>query len=178
MKLTNTERLILINQFEIRKSLAKGKEDIASFDEKIGVLKEGHEILYRDLFAELNEDVPEDQGRFVLDVLDMYRAIETYKRENASDADVSKIPASSFRGFDGNDETAYYTLTRVLIKTQRKYTEQLQYEKKTDGFNSHMPLVPTYKKMHARWAKLGTPGTMMSKQVREVLGAEELTVKL
>jgi uncharacterized protein len=178
MKLSNTERLILINQFEIRKSLAKKKEEIAYFDERIRVLTEGHEILYRDLFAELNEEVPEDKGRFVLDVLDMYRAIETYKRENVSDANVSKIPGSHFRGYDGNEETAYYTLTRFLIKTQHKYTEQLSYEKSTDGFNSHMPLVPTYKKVHARWVKLGTPGTMTSKQVREVLGVEELTVKV
>jgi len=142
MKLTKFERLLLINQFSIRKHLEPQSADY--FDEMNKILSSGYEIFYGELAHWLHPDMPEEEGRFVLDVLDLFRAIERYKSEHSDDAEVVDHLWSHFMGFDGNNEGQYLDFARFLIKDQKKFAEQAAYEESTDGFNSHMPTKDMY----------------------------------
>src|SRR5258708_31181719 len=98
MKLTHVERVLLINQFSIRKVLEKTD----GYDQIIEILTQGYEMFYGDAFFNISGELSEADCRFVLDVLSMYEAIEFFKRSAPNDGEVMGSAGSSFFGFDGN----------------------------------------------------------------------------
>ena len=167
MKLTDIERLILINQFSIRKAVEKNDD----YDHLIKILTDGYELFYGDLVSHLSA-VPEDECRFVLDVLDMYRAIDDYKRANPKDMEVAELPWSSFPGFDGNNEAHLLGFAQFLIEDQEKFQEQRERKHETDGFNSHMPTVDIYRRMLAIWQGFGGRFKLTREQVVAILNRD------
>ena len=77
MELTKKDRVLLINQYKVLAALNKDEE--AYYLELIEVLERGYEIFYSLVDEWISEDMPEDEGRFVLNILDLYRAIEDVK---------------------------------------------------------------------------------------------------
>ena len=151
MELTKMDRIILINQYEILKRI--DSENLSYYDELIEILQNGYLIFYSDVDLSLSEEMPDEESKFVLDILDIYRIIEDYKRDNPGDKVIEQHLFSHFKGFDGNYESEYMAFTKFLFK-QGKFTEQLVYKEKTDNFNSHLPLVPLYKKMVDKWYEM------------------------
>ncbi len=152
MKLTKAERLLLINQFEIRRAFSRNDD---AYHEEIRILTEGHELHYDTLVSRLDEDIPEAKSQFVLSVLDMFDDIERYKRDNPGDSEIEKHPRSYFSGFDYNHEGEYATVVDFLIKTRELFAEQLADKRRPDGFNSHAPRVQVYTDMLRAWKSLG-----------------------
>jgi len=163
--LSDRDRLMLVNQFSILKAIEKTKD----YDEVIQVLREGYEIFYREGLLGLHDPVSDSDCRFVLDVLSLYRAIELYKEQTPSDKDARKAPWAHFLGFDGNNESGYMSFARFLIKTQRKFQEQLVYEKVTDEYNSHAPTLSMYREMLTRWTEMRRPLHLTKESVRKIL---------
>jgi len=151
MKLNQYERQALINQFSIRKALEKGNTE--SLDEKIEILRCGYEVFYSEVFGEAYPDdevMTKEEGKFVLEVLTMYRVLEAFKdRHPAEAAKLNEKLLSRFEGFDGNNESAHLGFTRFLIEEQGKFTEQVKYAKDTDNFNSHSQHLDAYGRMLA-----------------------------
>lgn len=90
---------------------------------------------------------------FVTDVLDMWRFIESgYSKLKAPDK--SKIEAAvphrgkdpKFPGFDGNNETSYMGIARMMIDGLGRWDSF-----KGRSLNSHMPTVSRYRKMLPKW---------------------------
>ena len=152
MEFTKLERIQLINQYEILKII--NPEEKENFEELIEILFNGYSILYSEIEGYLSEDMPVEEGVFVLDILSLYRDIEGFKFHNESNA-IRDHPHGSFSGFDGNDEGNYYSLAKFLIDKQKRFCEQEQYREKTDGFNSHWPMYSQYRNMIFRWERLG-----------------------
>ena len=146
MNLTKKDRLLLINQYKILAALKKDEED--HYLELISVLEHGYAIFYSMIDEWVSDDMSEEDGRFVLNILDLYRAIENVKRSSKDEA-LLKHPYSFFRGFDGNNETQHMAFARFVIETQGKFQEQRPYFLKNDNLNSHMPMVPKYEQMLA-----------------------------
>lgn len=173
MKLTKLERLLLMNQYYIRKAVEP--QDAEFFNEAIEILNRGYEIFYDDLVGAMSADMPLEDSRFVLEVLDMYRAIEDYKERYPQDVATSQHLWSHFGGFDGNNEGSCLAFTRFLIKKQEKFQEQLPYERRTDGYNSHMPTREIYARMLARYQAFGEPHPLTGEMVAEILQAAHRT---
>jgi len=144
MKLLKKERLLLINQYRILAALDKSEE--SHYLELIEILERGYSIFYSMIDEWVAEDMPEDEGRFVLEVLDLYRAIDDVKRASKDNRLVSHA-YGVFPGFDGNNESEYLGFCRFLIERQGKFQEQKQYLHKNDGMNSHMPMIGKYRRM-------------------------------
>jgi len=170
LKLSPFERVLLINQFEIRKATTKDKDTIEWLERMIEVLESGYEFYYREL-VERFSSFEEDESRFVMDVLDMYRRIEDYKGTNPKDDEIHKMPWSHFFGFDGNNESKYLGFVRFLFKQKSPelWVEQRKYAKKTDGYNSHMPTLDIYRRMLAKLESFGSPITLSREQVLAIL---------
>ncbi|HCC79694.1 MAG: hypothetical protein A2X25_08965 [Chloroflexi bacterium GWB2_49_20] len=149
MELTKKDRLMLINQYEILKVLDNDNKKF--YDELIEILKNGFEMFYSNIVEWLSEDMSHDAGQLVLDILSIYRGIETYKRNNPSDDEIANHYWGYFKGFDGNNEYAYRNFTLFLIEIQEKFTEQNIYKAKTDSFNSHGITLDKYKNMIEQW---------------------------
>ena len=152
MEFTIKDRLFLINQYEILKLLDKENEQ--QYSELIEILQSGYEIFYSDTFEWLSEAMPQAEGKFVLDILSIYRAIENYKEEHPEDGQVRNHVWGHFQGFDGNDEGMYRAFTLFLIETQGKFDEQVKYKGMTDSFNTHGATLYKYRSMVERWLAL------------------------
>lgn len=168
LKLTQVERLILLNQHKILRALADGTpgED----DHTTEVLEHGFEYSYNELANHLYEPFPADAGELVFNVLAMYDAIENYCRKHPDD--VASLKASgrtSFAGFDGNNEGAHLNFTKFVVKKKGMFAALAPYEKTTDGFNSHWPMVETYREQHRRWKTMGEPFDLTAEQFRAIL---------
>lgn len=144
MKLDKKDRLLLINQYKILAALDANEE--SHYLELIEILERGYSIFYSMIDEWVLEDMPEHEGRFVLDILDLYRSIEDVKRLT-KDERLIKHEYGIFLGFDGNNESEHLGFSRFIIQRQGKFQEQKQYLHKNDSMNSHMPMINKYRRM-------------------------------
>ena len=168
MKLSKLERLILINQYRILSELRPNESD--KYNELIEILENGFTIFYSEIGNWINDDIPEEEGKLVLDILSLYRIIDDYIRANPKHSfqDHSWI---YFRGFDGNHETSYMGFAQFLIIEQHKFSEQESYLEKNDNLNSHMPTLHKYQSMIEAWKDMGKKYKLTEDEIRKILDA-------
>lgn len=168
MELTKKDRIFLINQYRILSALNPGEAE--HYKELISILQDGYKIFYPLIDEWIDEDMPEEEGRFVLNILSLYRAIEDYKRRHGN-AEFREEPFQIFRGFDGNNETDYMAFCRFLIETQGKFSEQKAYFSENDNLNSHMPTSDKYRAMLEKWREFDESYNLTKDQVLEIIKA-------
>lgn len=144
MNLLKKDRVILINQYKILAALDRSQESY--YRELIEILEHGYSIFYSMIDEWISDDVTEADGRLVLNILDLYRAIEDVKRVT-KDERLLEHPFGVFPGFDGNNESEYLGFSRFLVERQGKFQEQEQYFQRNDRMNSHIPMVEKYHRM-------------------------------
>lgn len=168
LNLTKKDKIVLINQFRILSKLYPEEE--SHYSELIQILENGYSIFYSMLERWIDDEMPIEHGKFVLDVLDLYRAIEDTKRKYKNN-NLSGHHYSYFNGFDGNQEGEYFSFANFLINTQGKYTEQKDYLLRNDNLNSHFPMKEKYSRMLKKWLELGRNYSLTPEQVIEILDA-------
>jgi len=165
MELTDAERLILSNQYQILAKL-DNDEHYALMAE---TLRRGYKWLYDEYLEQtLWPNVDDDKAEFVVDVLDLY---STMKASYSELEDKSGIQASEveFPGFDGNNETDLMGFANFLLKHGR-FDDVLN----KGGNNSHMPTVEIYRRMLQAFQDMGEPTYPYSKeQIRQLLDARK-----
>ncbi|PYE36461.1 YfbU family protein [Psychrobacter fozii] len=166
MHFTKKERLILINQYKILSKLCP--DDSEHYNELREILEDGYEIFYSQIDEWISQDMSKSEGEFVLEILNLYRAIEDYKRMS-KDQEIIKNSYSYFRGFDGNNEGQYMQFARFLINKQNKFSEQKDYLRKNDNLNSHMPMIGIYKSMLSKWSSIGKPWNLSAQNINDIL---------
>ncbi|MGZ6347230.1 MAG: YfbU family protein [Anaerolineales bacterium] len=166
MEFTKFERIQLINQYEILKIINPGEKE--NYEELFEILFNGYSVLYDEIEGYISEDMPVDEGVFVLDIVSLYRDIEGFKAHNESKA-IKDHPYGNFSGFDGNNEGNYYRMAKFLIDKQRRFCEQEQYREKNNGFNSHWPMLSQYRNMIFRWERLGRKHHMSEAEILGII---------
>lgn len=166
MNFTKLERIQLINQFEILKNINPDEQEY--YEQLIEILTNGYAIFYSELENWLSDEMPVEEGEFVLNVLDLYRAIENFKSHNEANS-IIEHTFGYFHGFDLNEEGPYFLFVKFLIDKQKKFQEQGIHSDKTDHFNSHWPKLEKYKKMVAKWEKLGRKYELKEAEILEIL---------
>ena len=78
--LSKIQRLTLINQYKILAEL--DKENRKQYEEFIEILSSGYTVFYDTLTEWISDEMNEEEGEFVLDVLDLYCAVEVYEYRN------------------------------------------------------------------------------------------------
>lgn len=149
MELSKKDRLILVNQYRILQKLSKEGYEIADYESKITALLNGYTLHYEDLFDEFSEkELSVEESRYVLDVLELYRAIIFSYTRLCGENLVKKLTDKdvAFPGFDGNDESEYLSYARYFIEDLGRYDEIKQYAAECD-LNSHMNTTNRYKAM-------------------------------
>lgn len=167
MELTIKERFQLSNQFKILEKLyPEDKEYYARHREAI---ETGFELHYSWIFEHINSDtLSTEECQFVLDVLDMYSSFcHSFKEmETPTDLTADKI---KFPGFDGNNETMYMAYTRYFINDLNRFGDIK--DSSLTSYNSHIPMIPKYRKMVARWKELriGFSHQLSEENIQELL---------
>jgi len=140
MKLSKAERLILANQFHLLSDEDNeylSKKSCLNF---ATILLEGYEYLYPDIFSGMNEEVSQERGSFVADVLSMYRIISN-SLYRLSETNLTKEDIA-FAGFDGNEEGRECSFLKFYINDYNQYDDLKENEFMQE--NSHSRMIPTY----------------------------------
>lgn len=116
------------------------------------------------------------QVSFVTDVLDMWEFIElAWSRMGADDRKkvtdaVPYLTKPEFIGFDGNNETDYMSIARMIVEVMNRFSTF-----KGRSLNSHSPKVDRYRQMLTRWSDIRATlhkGDMSADQMIELLSRE------
>ncbi len=153
-KLTKLDRYRLIKQLEILSFLSGTNE----YDKLISALKYGYEQYYDELIKDIRNPLPEEETRFVDNVLEMYWSFSLMETKN---------PNAQFLGFCGNTEREYVDYCKFSIETLSRFDEL----RRDDGYNSHCPSKEIHKKRLERWMEL-------SSHIRFHLSEEEISLVL
>lgn len=148
MELSKKDRLLLFNQLEILKYLNPDEADRYKVEQKI--IANGYRYHYDELVEGFDDDLDISVSEYVFDVLQMYRSLnnsyEALNTEEKSEIDIKRL---KFRGFDGNEEGAYYSYASFLLEDYDRYGEI--YDNGKVELNSHRNMLRTYDRMLETW---------------------------
>ena len=158
-----TDRWLLYNQYEILKliqQLRGSYEDPDGYERVQKVIGSGYKLEYDSItsgfiFPEVESRVMEE----VRSILRMYSAIEDacnqsslYREmEKLERVDCSEIDSLflEFSGFGANHETDHFSYVRYMLVDEKQYPECMPQNEAQ--LNSHMPMLPIYRRMLAAW---------------------------
>jgi uncharacterized protein YfbU (UPF0304 family) len=166
--MTKLERLSLINQYRILALLDSQNKE--TYDNYIEILERGYSIYYSDFTDSLSEEATEEQGQFIIDILDLYQVIFDFIKANPGTA-VENHPYALFKGFDGNNETKYLSFARFVVLKQGQYPDQLAFRKRNDRLNSHTKMANKYTNMLNKWKEHEESYELLEKDLLEILNA-------
>lgn len=159
--LSNFERLSLINQFRTLALL--DKSDAPTYLRHAKALERGYSGQY-EFLENLSPEMSQEDCDFVVDVLDMYDALQTSVTQLGAGAGIADSKVR-FLGFDGNNEGRFMGYSRFIVEGG-----QFDYLDMNKDHNSHMPMVQSYKQMLKKWRALGESHAMPAGDVSAVLG--------
>jgi uncharacterized protein len=169
MQLSLRDRWILANQYRILEKLYP--EEAKGFAVAREVLENGYELHYSwitDFLSDGDQMMSAEESKEVLDILDLFSVLKrSYnKLEDKSGIDEWKV---QFAGFSGNEETKQMAYTRFFTGLNGgRYTDL----DRGDDFNSHFPMLDTYRTMVATWKEKGKLRELTNEDIRHILDAE------
>ncbi len=104
----------------------------------------------------------EDQ-EFVIDVFQIHQLLQDAEQAGMAAADGRGV---DFAGFDGNYETRLMGYAGHLVEHERRFGFV---RTNGDGYNSHWPMVETYRRMVAAWQGQGRPLQLSREQFDEII---------
>ena len=168
LKLTRTERWILVNQYRILEALYP--KEARDFARDRYALEHGFEGEYPDIIPNIydeSEGLSAEECSEVIQIMDMHRALKR-SYEALKDKTGIKEYGIKFQGFDGNNETAQMAYARHFCSGDGgKFTEL----DRGDDFNSHGPELDVYRRMMKVWRRFDRSHELTREQIIEILDA-------
>lgn len=167
MELTKKDRLLLFNQLEILKHLNPDEADKYEVDQKIIV--NGYKYHYNELVKGFDEELDISVSEYVFDVLQMYRSLNnSYAALSVEEKYQIDIDDIKYRGFDGNEEGAYYSYANFLLEDYDRYSEI--YEDEKVELNSHRSMIRRYDRMLETWKSFNNRYSNLTlAQIKEII---------
>ncbi|HCI7175208.1 MULTISPECIES: YfbU family protein [Acinetobacter calcoaceticus/baumannii complex] len=160
IELTDKERLILANQYEIL-GLLKKEDYYLDLAEQ---LRDGHKWLYEQSFDTFSDNLSDEDAELVLDTLELYEALKD-SYDALSDTSGLSPQDVKFAGFDGNNESEFMRFVDALKKSNR-FVDVID----AGVRNSHMRKVHIYETMIQKWNGLNRSNTLTKDQILFILG--------
>jgi uncharacterized protein len=170
MKLTRVERLIVANQLAILERLSDDTHEKVHYAYLREGLQGGYVFAYDAAIQMIDSDeFTEERCKFVIDVLDMHRALKTAYEALADKSGVDR-DLIKFPGFDGNYEAAYLGFCRYFVnQPDEKRFKELA---KGDDYNSHMPTLDRYAAMLDEWNRSTDPQHLTKGDIQRISGVK------
>ncbi len=167
MKLTKKERLSFINQLLILEALYP--DEAESYAKDRIALQEGYTYHYDWMVEHLYDELSEEQCREVIDILDMYSEIAWGLEKLDEGDELKKHHRARFPGFDGNHETHLMAYVRYFVVDLDRFSNLKRDE--YPYFNSHCPMLDTYRKMLERWRAFDSRHQLNREKIAALLEA-------
>ena len=148
-KLTDTERLILANQYEILSKFEDSDYGVQYYKKLSNNLRNGYKWLYKDHFQCLSDVLDDNDAELVVKTLSLYRTL----KNNYDDLDDKSIIDEiniTFKGFDGNNESALRNYVQYFVIDLERF-EELKYGQSFPRFNSHTRMLEQYRRQLKVW---------------------------
>ncbi|MBX9770280.1 MAG: YfbU family protein [Candidatus Obscuribacterales bacterium] len=162
--LSKVERLKLANQYRILEKLSDGHES-KHYGNLADIFQFGYTYFYDLATEHFHEDIPEEIGQEVIDILDLHRTL-LFSVQDLPEAErgdfVKKV---EFEGFDGNNESAHLVLARF-------YCEKMGRHNELKVVNSHCTTLDRYRAQLKAWNQLGKKHRLSKVQIEELLAAK------
>lgn len=162
MKLTEIERLLLMNQFKILSLLEKTDK----YDKEIEALFQGYEIGYNSL-SSLGQIISSEDSFFVFKILSMYLGLQPSGKRLGSEA-VMGHPFFFFPGFDSKTEHLLLYYAEYLIRSGDHFKKLVV---GPDDLDSKTPMVEKYKAMYDLWDSYDYSTSPTEEQFLAILNA-------
>ena len=146
--LTDTERLILANQYEILSKFEDSDYGVQYYKKLSNNLRNGYKWLYKDHFQCLSDVLDDNDAELVVKTLSLYRTLKN-NYDDLDDKSVIDAVNITFKGFDGNNERRSMSFTQAL-KEDDRFTDIIE----SGQMNSHSPKKNQYQKMLSKWKEL------------------------
>ncbi|WP_019654035.1 YfbU family protein [Variovorax atrisoli] len=161
LKLTDAERLILANQYEILGLL--NKDD--SFTRLAENLRDGHRWIYEEKLH-LSPNLSDADTHLVLDILRIYEALQD---SHAQLTDKSGIDEGDliFPGFGGNEEPELRAFAGALSQNGNYHHIVGDHPR-----DAHSATREMYGQMIGKWRELGKPRPLNKDQIVAILAAK------
>jgi len=142
MELSEKDRLILSNQYEILEKLDPDQAE--RYQRLREILQRGYSAEYGEMIS-LSDPLSTEECKEVSSIIEMHRQLQ---RCNEVLDPSSRVDPKSlkFDGFDGNEETAYYLYATFLVETLKRWSEFASIE-----LNSHHETLDGYRRMLEQW---------------------------
>ncbi|MDK7537778.1 YfbU family protein [Bacillus paranthracis] len=182
--LSKRERLILANQYDILSRLAEEEYEKKEFEDLRDIFASGYTRYYSLATEHFADEVDQEECKFVVDVLDLYRDLY-YSREHSVEAkDAINESDVLFKGFDLNDEieSKYYSFYKFLVDQLGRYGEikELMEAGRIESYNSH-GFGPNMRKLAAMISKrneikdrdeYNRPNDLTTEEINEILNVQ------
>ena len=147
LKLSEAERLILINQYEILRKLDPKRSD--DCDLAIEALLSGLSGVYSEVLSRISPEMDPAIFHKAVDILDMYHRLLASNEELAESEQISE-ERLHFSGFDGNNESRLMYSATFFVEKMGRYEEIGRIP------NTHAPVVHRYDAMLAKLSEYGS----------------------
>lgn len=153
--LSKRARLHLVLLHRLAGSLTKNSGEAEHHDRMIEVLEHGFTAEYSDEFTAIYDELPLEECKLVMDILDMFRVLEASAEAIGADTlrqiDEHADRAVTFAGFDFNNsrEGRMADYARYLIRQGRWTDLAVYFDDEHEHGNSHMPMLDRYQRMLA-----------------------------
>lgn len=169
--LSMLDRQMLVLQHEILKQLSKSDlREVERHEQHIKVLQQGFTTEYHREFIGIQEELTPAEGALVMEILDMFSAVEAAldRLGDQAELDDGAQYTLRFAGFDFSDpqESRLAGLAEHLVTSGRWSGLAYHFQDEGDGGNSHMPVLPVYRRM-----LIGYEAVVAERKAREGTGS-------
>lgn len=147
MELSEKDRVIFYNQYEILKTLDQEQADHYQLLQKI--VENGYSHEYYKLCPSSITPLDPGVAEFVWDVFGMYDILDlSYTDLSESQKGQIEKWRIEFRGYDGNYESEYLAYAAFVLRDLNEHSDLWDRKKE---LNSHMPRLDYYRRKLAVW---------------------------
>lgn len=164
MEMTNAQRLILSNQYQMMTLL--DPDNAERYRRQQTIIERGYGLQMRELDREFGE-LKEAVCRVIIDIMEMHHALHvswTNLKETAS----LEERRLAFLGFDAATEARYLGYVRFMVNVEGRYTH---FDSGTHGFNAQTPMWEKYQRMLTVWHTCPRQYHLSANEIAQIINA-------
>ncbi|MBS0970271.1 YfbU family protein [Chimaeribacter arupi] len=164
MEMTNAQRLILSNQYQMMAML--NPEQAERYRRLQTIIERGYGLQMRELDHEFGA-LPEEVCRTIITIMEMHHALQVSWEllKEKGDVDPRRL---AFLGFDAATEARYLGYVRFLVHTEGRY---VQFDAGTHGFNAQTKMWDKYQRMLAAWSACPRQYHLSAVEIAQIINA-------
>jgi uncharacterized protein len=157
LDLSPIQKLLLINQYEILKRIDSSAERDSEL--MLECLYRGYDDDFAQLMPQFDKKLDSEVRQEVRDILQMFRALQRSYDEK---------PAAVFVGFDGNDESEYYSYAQFVIEDMGLWRES---KREDHDYNTHAAILEDYRAMVREWKASNNELQLTNADIERIVSA-------